>query len=162
MRLAILFSLIVFGCSVCPADTEKKIVAGFNCGLAAGKLPDDYIVKMAELPLQDLLDVNNGRYTFIKDDGISGHWGLDAIKSRVTAGTKPYELLRDKNGVYQTERVIFADTGTGATMMMLTQLPYSKDSEADELNYFGKSCWNADGSKMVFSRSKKPSLCCRL
>ena len=127
-------------------------------GVAAGRLSAEARARMARLPRQDLLDKSEGRYTLMTDDGVSGHWGLDAIKARCEVGPKPYDKLRGPDGVYQTERIVFADTGTGATLMLLGQIPYAKDAEADELNYFGKSCWNADGSRMVWSRSAKPSL----
>ncbi len=129
----------------------------FGSSLAAGRLSPEIRADMADLPLQDLLDKDTGMYTLLKDDGVSGHWGLDAIMARCEIAPKPYEKLVDDNGVYQAERVVFADTGTGATMMMLTQIPYSEES-GDELNYFGKANWNADGKVMLFSRSVKADI----
>jgi hypothetical protein len=130
---------------------------GFGAGLAAGGLSADAKARMAELPLLDLLDKAKGRYTMMPDDGISGYWGLDALQARAMVGPKPYAQLRGDDGSFQSERVIFADTGTGATVMKLTQIPYPEGS-GDELIYFGKSAWNADGTLMTWVRSAKAGL----
>ena len=130
-------------------------VVGYESGLAVRMLSAGDRARMAKLPLQDLVDLRAGRYTHIQDDGVMGYWGLDAIRSRQDVDRKPYELLR-KDGVYQAERVVFADLGTGVTMMKLSDTPYGE--AGDELFYFGKACWNADGSQMLWMRSRKASL----
>ena len=135
---------------------SAKVAVGFASSPACGMLSAQQREAMLKLPLQDLLDRNAGRYTLMKDDQSSGHYGLDALLARRDVATKPYAALRDAGGVYQTERVIFADPGSGATMMQLSNTPY--DSGGDELIYFGKSCWNLDGSIMAWARSEKPSL----
>ena len=144
-------ALVLVSAAACPA-------AGYESSPAAPMLSPEVRARMAALPLQDLVDKTNGRYTFVKDDGISGHWGLDAVKARCDIGPKPYARLRADDGVYQTERVIFADTGTGATMMMLTVMPCAADGPGDQLNYFGKANWSADGAKMLWVRCAKAGL----
>ncbi|HUV39978.1 MAG TPA: hypothetical protein VMY39_10210, partial [Planctomycetota bacterium] len=146
-----------------PVSKETVIAAneqpvGYETALAAGMLSADARTRLATLPLQDLIDKTSGRYTLVKDDGVSGHWGLDAIRARCEVGPRPAAALVDPDGVMQTERVIFADTGTGATMMMLTRLPYAVDGPGDQLNYFGKACWSADGAHMLWVRDAKAGL----
>jgi hypothetical protein len=138
------------------AAEPAKAPVGWGSGVAARNLTPEARKRIAASPLQDLLDRKDGRYTHMKSDGVGGHWGLDALLARKAAAAKPYDALRDASGVFQTERVIFADTGTGATMMQLTN--ETAASGGDELNYFGKACWNADGSVMTWQRSIKPQL----
>jgi fibronectin type 3 domain-containing protein len=83
------------------------------------------------------------RYTLAQDDGLKGIQGLVTLASR--HGLKPYELL-GQGGQWQTERVIFTDLATGATIYRLTNDPF-----ADELSYF-KGNVSADGSTLVFRR----------
>jgi len=85
-----------------------------------------------------------GRYTSDKDDGVRGIQGLTTLASRF--GVKPYAELLGQDGVWQSERVIFRDVDTGATVMRLTNDPW-----ADELSYF-KGNWSADGKHVVFRR----------
>ncbi len=133
------------------SDGKPRVAVGFESGLATGLLKDADRSKLSSLPLQDLLDKSKGRYSQIQDDGVMGHWGLDAVKARQEATGKPYgELL--SGGHYQTERVIFPDLGTGITMMKLSDEPYGT---GDETLYFGKAGFAADGSKMVWQRSAK-------
>ena len=132
---------------------SAKVDTGFVSGPAAWLSSAD-IARIASRPLQDLLDPENGRYTQIDDDGVSGCWGLSAIRSRQEAAEKPYADLR-RGGFFQSERVIFADLTTGATLMKLSDEPYGA---GDELNYFGKSCFNADGSLMTWQRTRKPNI----
>ena len=83
------------------------------------------------------------RYTMDRDDGLKGTQGLTALASR--HGLKPYELLGE-DGLWQTERVVFTDVVTGATIYRLTNDPF-----ADEISYF-KGNVSADGSTVVFRR----------
>lgn len=85
-----------------------------------------------------------GRYTMEADDGVRGIQGLEAVAQRF--GVKPYEELSSGEGVWQTERVIFRDVDTGATVVRLTNDPW-----ADQLSYF-KGNWTADGKCIVFRR----------
>ena len=119
MRFTILACLIAVLCSISPADTGEKVQIGFESGLAAGRLSADAKAQMAKLPVQDLLDRNKGRHHLMADDRISGHWGLDAVLARCEIAPKPYEQLRGKNNTYQTERIVFADTGTGEDLRPL-------------------------------------------
>ena len=135
-----------------------EVVVGYESSRAVGRLNAAARARMAKLPLQDLLHYTKGRHTMMKDDGISGHWGLSAVLARCEIGPRPFARLRNADGTGQCERVVFADTGTGATLMLLTQLPHSTDGPADELNYFGKSNWAADGSLMIYARSARPNL----
>ncbi|KPJ52010.1 MAG: hypothetical protein AMS16_06995 [Planctomycetes bacterium DG_58] len=144
-------TLVVIGAGFLQAEE----VVGYESGLATHMLLAEDRERLAKLPLQDLVDQRKGRYTHIQDDGVMGHWGLDAIRSRQDIGEKPYKLLLT-DGVYQTERVIFPDLGTGVTMMKLSDTPYGE--AGDELFYFGKACWNADGSVMTWMRSRKAGL----
>ncbi len=157
-RIAISGLLVILSGGLCFASDNGKTEAGFESGLAAGLMSAEDRARMAKLPMQDLLDRDSGRHRLMKDDGISSHWGLDAVLSRIDIAPKPYEKLRRADGSYQTERLIFSDTGTGATIMMLTQAPYEKGGVSDELSYFKGPNWNADGSLMVFSRSAKGGL----
>ena len=43
-------------------------------------------------------------------------------------------------------------------MMMLTVSSYVKDGPGDQLNYFGKANWSADGAKMLWIRDAKAGL----
>ncbi|MFB3892560.1 MAG: hypothetical protein ACE15C_11120 [Phycisphaerae bacterium] len=104
----------------------------------------------------------SGRYTMDKDDGVRGIQGLTALASRF--GVKPYNDLRDvgangattaparnpPEGAWQTERVIFKDVDTGATMIR-----YTNDRWAEQLSYF-QGNWSADGKYIVFRR--KPGM----
>ena len=141
--------------TVVAADEQ---VVGYETGTAAGMLGTEARSRMAERPPQDLIDKSAGRYTLMNADGVSGHWGLDAIKARCEVAPKPAAALVDADGVLQTERVVFADTGTGATMMMLTRIPYEAEGPGDQLNYFGKACWSADGTHMLWVRDAKAGL----
>ena len=136
------------------AEAAKGVPTGYESGLAARLLQEEDRRRIAAIPLQDLLDKAKGRYTQVSDDGVMGYWGLDAVRARQDAAGKPYpELL--KGGAYQTERILFADLGTGVTTMKLTNEPYGT---GDEILYFGKAGFSADGSLMVWQRSQKPSL----
>ncbi|MFB3891873.1 MAG: hypothetical protein ACE15C_07600 [Phycisphaerae bacterium] len=156
VALSVLCSLGACSQAQTAAPAMVKVDVGFASSPAAAMLSAQQREAMLKLPLQDLLDRNTGRYTLMKDDKSSGHYGLDALLARRDVKDKPYAALRDAAGVYQTERVIFADPGTAATMMLLSNTPY--ESGGDELIYFGKSCWNLDGSIMTWARSDKPSL----
>jgi len=136
---------------------EQPVFAKADVGFASGpaaRLSEQDLARIESLPLQDLLNRDTGRYTQVRDDGVSGYWGLDAIRSRQDAADKPYAILQ-RGRFLQTERVVFADLGTGATLMKLTDEPYGT---GDELNYFGKSCFNADGSLMTWQRSRQPTI----
>jgi len=141
-----------------PAAPVKRpanaVATGYESGVAARRMSAADRQRLASLPLQNLIGMMEGRYTQLKDDGVMGHWGLDAVKARQDATNKPYAELKVPGG-YQTERVIFADPGTGVTMMKLSDEPYGT---GDEILYFGKAAFTADGSKMVWQRSRKPSL----
>jgi hypothetical protein len=78
------------------------------------------------------------------DDGVKRIQGLLGLAGRF--GVKPYPELQSPDRTWQTERVIFHDVDTGATMVRLTNDPWS-----DELSYFGKN-WSADGQWIVFRR----------
>lgn len=84
-----------------------------------------------------------GRYTMDRDDGLRSVQGLAALAAR--HGLKPYDMLGG-DGRWQTERVIFTDLVTGATVYRLTNDPF-----ADELSYF-KGNFTADGSTVIFRR----------
>lgn len=129
---------------------------GYQASIPAKLLTEADLQRMVALPMQDLLDRSDGRYQALSNDGVMGHWGLDQLVVRQDVSSKPYGLLRDSSGSYQTERVIFADLSTGVPMFKLTNQPYSDGG--DELIYFGKSCWSADGARAVWSRVSSPSL----
>ena len=84
-----------------------------------------------------------GRYRLDQADGVREIQGLVTLAAR--HGLKPYELL-GRDGRWQTERVIFTDVTTGATIYRLTA-----DLFADELSYFRGNV-SADGSTVVFRR----------
>jgi len=147
------------------AGTRPVVEVGYASGLAARSLSAEDRKRIESLPLHDGLGRLEGRYANMqveatrredshRDDGVAGYWGLDAVRRRQDIGPKPYAGLL-KDGCYQTERIIFADLGTGATMMKLTHEPYGS---GDELSYFGKAAFSADGSLMVWQRSQKVSL----
>ncbi|MCE5267779.1 MAG: fibronectin type III domain-containing protein [Planctomycetaceae bacterium] len=87
-----------------------------------------------------------GRYAMDREDGNRGIQGLTELAGRF--GEKPYRelLTAPYDGTWQTERVIFRDVGTGATVVRLTN-----DLWADTLSYF-KGNWSADGQYIVFRR----------
>ena len=162
MRFATLLCIAVLGLATCVMAADKVDI-GFEGGLSLGRLPDDYKAKIADQPLQDLADSGNeGRWTFAKDTGPEGYWGLETINSRVKIGSKPYAALagkkRGSTQPIQTERVVFSDITTGATMMMLTIAPFAPDGPGDWVFYYGKGAWSADGSMIVGGRSQNPSL----
>lgn len=157
-RMIVLWACLWAAGGVSLAETARCPLAVPGAGLAAPRLSADARARTEGLALQDLLDKTTGRYTMRTDDGVSGHWGLDAVKARCEIGPKPCAKLRDDDGTFQCERIVFADTGTGAAMMMLTQIPREVGGPGDELNYFGKSCWSADGSAMLWVRSARASL----
>ena len=111
------------------------------------KVNRQYIV---DLGLQDLFDFSEGRYDVLKNDEELAVWRLKQLKARRAVTKKPYSRLRDDRGVYQSERVVFADPTTGAMMMKLTNQPYGEGG--DELIYYGKSTFSANGERMVWSR----------
>lgn len=138
------------------AGAEGFVPVGYEGSIPARHLDAADRARIAALGLQDLLDSSTGRYCMLEDDGVLGTWGLDQLTARRAATTKPYSDLRDGNGVYQSERVVFADLSTGAMMMKLTNQPHGDG--ADEIIYFGKSAFSADGSRMIWSRVDTPSL----
>jgi hypothetical protein len=85
-----------------------------------------------------------GRYTMGQRDGVAEIQGLEALAQRF--GEKPYRELQLAEQHWQTERVIFRDVDTGATLVRLTNDPWT-----DELSYFGHN-WSADGKYVVFRR----------
>jgi fibronectin type 3 domain-containing protein len=95
-------------------------------------------------PVPSIRYDGTGRYTMAKDDGAKGTQGLAELARRF--GAKPYEQLLAPDRTWQTERVIFRDLETGATVVRLTNDPW-----ANELSYFGKN-WSADGKYVVFRR----------
>jgi len=66
---------------------------------------------------------------------------LEELASR--SRFKPYELLRNESGGYDTDRVIFRDTGTGAEIWLMAR---SADGKSTRHFYMEASPWNADGS----------------
>ena len=138
------------------AGAEGFVAVGYEGSIPARQLDEADRDRMADLGLQDLHDYNEGRYGMLQDDGVLGTWGLDQLTARRAATTKPYAELRDGSGVYQSERVVFADLSTGAMMMKLSNQPHGDGG--DEVIYYGKSCFNADGSRMIWSRVDTPSL----
>ena len=85
-----------------------------------------------------------GRYTMDTDDGVRGVQGLLELARR--RGPKPYDRLALDGGRWRTERVIFRDVGTAATVLRMTNDPW-----ADHLSYF-QGNWNANGSTIVWRR----------
>lgn len=66
--------------------------------------------------------------------------------SRRTA-FKPHDLLRDADGWYQGDRVIFKDTSTGVETLMLARSAGSSTRHT----YMEITPWNADGSLLAFN-----------
>ncbi|MCE5238109.1 fibronectin type III domain-containing protein [bacterium] len=58
---------------------------------------------------------------------------------------KPHSLLRQADGWYQPDRVIFKDTGTGAEIWMMARSAGSSTRH----QYMEMSPWNADGSLLA-------------
>jgi hypothetical protein len=85
-----------------------------------------------------------GRYTMGQRDGVAEIQGLEALARRF--GEKPYKDLQLPGGHWRSERVIFRDVDTGATIVRLTNDPWT-----DELSYFGQN-WSADGKYVLFRR----------
>jgi hypothetical protein len=85
-----------------------------------------------------------GRYALATEDGVRGCQALAVLAGRF--GAKPYDALSTGKGAWLTERVIFKDVDTGATVMRLTN-----DRWATALSYFHGS-WSADGKTIVFRR----------
>jgi hypothetical protein len=110
-------------CSPAPAQPQLDIPARM-----AGQQPFD----------------GSGRYKLTADDGVRSVQGLFTLAQRY--GPKPYDLLGDGQGKWDSERVIFRDVDTGALMMRLTDDPFT-----DALSYF-QGNWTADGRSIVFRR----------
>jgi len=123
---------------------------GYEGSLPARQFNKANRQRIADFGLQDLLDFNEGRYDVLKGDEELAVWLLEQLKVRRSIIKKPYRLLRDDSGFYQSERVVFADPTTGAMMIKLTNQPYGEGG--DELIYYGKSVFSADGKRMVWSR----------
>ncbi len=138
------------------AGAEGFVPVGYEGSIPARLLDETDRARLADLGLQNLLDDQDGRYSVLQDDGVLGTWGLDQLTARRAATAKPYAELRNDSGVYQSERLVFADLSTGAMMMKLTNQPHGDGG--DELIYYGKSCFNADGSRMIWSRVDTPGL----
>lgn len=85
-----------------------------------------------------------GRYTMAKDDGVRSVQGLVALARRF--GVKPYQELATGDGAWRSERVVFQDVDTAATVIRFTS-----DRFADQLSYF-QGNWSADGQYAVFRR----------
>jgi len=71
---------------------------------------------------------------------------LEELASR--SRFKPYELLRDESGAYDSDRVIFRDSGTGAEIWLMTR---SADGKSTRHFYMEASPWNADGSLLCLN-----------
>lgn len=138
------------------AGAEGFVPVSYEGSIPARHLDATDRKRIAGLGLQDLLDYSDGRYVVLEDDGVLGNWGLDQLTARRTATTKPYAELRDSSDVYQSERVVFADLSTGAMMMKLSNQPHGDGG--DELIYFGKSNFSANGSRLIWTRTETPSL----
>ncbi len=85
-----------------------------------------------------------GRYKMSADDGVRGIEGLKELASRW--GQKPYDLLKDGEAGWMSERVIFRDVDTGAVMARLTNDPWT-----DQISYFHTN-WSADGQYIIWRR----------
>ena len=81
-----------------------------------------------------------------QDDGCAAHPGTNGIGRAVRRQALSRPLCESNDGTWQTERVVFHDLGTGATVVRLTNDPW-----ADSLSYF-KGNWSADGQYVVFRR----------
>jgi len=69
---------------------------------------------------------------------------LEALAERTAF--KPYALLRNADGAYQTDRVIFRDSGTGAQIWCV-----SRSARASTRHFYMEMTpWNADGSLLSF------------
>ena len=155
---AVVFSLLLSGCgggggkggSSGGIDTTGFKPAGYEGSVPARQLSNADRSRMEDFGLQDLFDHDQGRYAILSDDGDLSTWGLAELKARSAVTGKPYDRLRDSDDIYQTERVVFADPTTGAMMMKLTNQPTG--SGGDELIYYGKSAFSANGESMVWSR----------
>ncbi len=86
------------------------------------------------------------RYDLAQDAGGRSLQGLTELADRY--GVKPYGLLESAPGAgaWQTERVVFRDLDSGATIVRLTNDPW-----ANQLSYF-RGNWSADGQYVVFRR----------
>ena len=131
-------------------DTSGFKPTGFEGSVPARQFDSVARSRMDDFGLQDLSDHDQGRYAILNDGGDLGTWGLTELESRKVVTGKPYDRLRDSSDIYQTERVVFADPTTGAMMMKLTNQPTG--SGGDELIYYGKSAFSANGDTMVWSR----------
>ncbi len=152
------FQLICMSCCLTLIAYSADVPVDFGGNPFIQQLPDSVLTKMKALRLQDLNEKREGRYHFEEDDGPSGYWSLETINRRMKSGNKPYAQLCNKNGVQQNERVIFNDNGTGAQMMMLTQNTYGANGHGDQLFYYGKGSWSANGAYLLWYRSPKPGL----
>ncbi|NOZ19741.1 MAG: fibronectin type III domain-containing protein [Planctomycetes bacterium] len=62
---------------------------------------------------------------------------------------KPFEILRAPDGTYLSERLVFKDTATGATIWKMSWNPgYNRH------HYSNMPCWNADGSKLMLRSTR--------
>jgi len=118
----------------------SQAASGASAAQAPRQTPVDLVARWQDYEPYD----GSGRYAMAKEDGVRGVQGLLALAGRF--GVKPYKDLATGEGAWQTERVIFKDVDTGATMIR-----YTNDRWADQLSYF-QGNWSADGRWIVFRR----------
>jgi len=154
--LLVVFALMLNGCGGGDGGSSDGIdSAGFKPVGYEGSVPARQLSiaarsRMEDFGLQDLSDHDQGRYAILSDVGELSTWDLAELKARKVVTVKPYNRLRDSEEKYQSERVVFTDPTTGAMMMKLTNQPTG--SGGDELIYYGKSAFSANGESMVWSR----------
>ncbi len=78
-------------------------------------------------------------------------YGLDEVHRRVVArSNKPYPLLKDADGVMQSEQLIFHDPRTGSEITKFTD-----DAAANPHSIFiNRPAYNSNGAKLIFRSTR--------
>ncbi len=96
-------------------------------------------------------DPSQSVYPLVKGYKHPEVWGLTALQARTA---KVSDAQKSRDGVYQTERIIFRDPDLGGEIWKLTQ-----DNANNYHWYQDMSPWNANGSKIMFKSERSTTKC---
>ena len=118
-----------------PEDGVTGIVPGFQLIRAAG------VILVDDMMVRRMNEVAGSSESIVIPHPFHR---LEELASRTAF--KPYSLLADESGRYQSDLVIFRDSGTGAEIWMMAR----SGGASTRHMYMEMSPWNADGSLLAF------------